>query len=118
MSVPLGYVGKKGGEAIVRNLLEENGYICGETREIAYGIQFPVESSAGHIGYIRIFEKKNGRTTVDFSAILSEKDKTLMENLISCLQGYRKGEIPLPQRFFFSCVEGEEPLLKIKEILI
>ena len=118
MSISLGYIGKKEGESIVRNLLKKNGYICGEIKKISYGIQFPVEGSTGHIGYIRIFEKKSGKTTVDFSAILFEEDKMFIESLISNLQGYKRGRILLPQRFFFNYVEGEEPLLKIKEILV
>ena len=119
MTILLGYIGKGEGEKQIRELLSGKGYDCGSKKNISYGVQFDLLYSKNRIGCIRIFENKKGEVKVDLSAILDEKQKKDIQNLISRhLLITPNGKILLPQRFFFNYPENKEPLQDIKKILI
>lgn len=119
MTISLGYIGKTEGEKQVRKLLNKSGYTCGDKQNISYGVQFDLLYSKSRVGCIRIFENKKRETKIDLSAILDEKHKSAIQDLISGSSLISKeGKFLLPNRFFFNYPKNKKPLERIKKTLI
>lgn len=119
MAISLGYIGKAEAEKQVIKLLNKKGYNCRNKKNISYGVQFDLLHSKSHIGCVRIFENKKGETKIDLSAILDEKHKRAIQDLIlgSTLVS-KEGKFLLPRRFFFKHPENKKSLESIKKTLI
>ena len=119
MKVQVGFIGKLNAEKKVRNTLVSKGYSCGSTKDISFGIQFPVSLENNNVGLIRIYEKKDKETSIDLSAILSDEQKRQIWELLSEKQYDKsRGVVNLPQRFFFSHSQKDVTLEEIKNKLI